>query len=515
MYSKKLLGTLDDRLGTSHGLRKALDKAFPDNWSFMIGEVALYAFVLLVATGTYLTFFFDASDRTVTYRGGYAPLRGTEMSEAYRSTVDLSLDVRAGLLIRQMHHWAALLFLAAIVLHLCRVFFTAAFRRPRELNWVIGLTMFVLALANGFTGYSLPDDLLSATGLRVAYSIAVSVPLAGPWLASLFFGGATITPVTTGRLYIIHVLFIPGLIAALLGAHLGILWRQKHTHFPGRGRREDNVVGSRLWPTYAARSVALLFLVAAMLAALGGLAQINPIWLYGPSQAGAVTTQAQPDWYLGWTEGALRLMPAVRFHVFGYRFPEVFIPGVLLPGMTIAVLYAWPFIERRITRDRDAHHLLDRPRDRPWRTGLGAAVLTFYVVLFGAGAEDIWADQLGVSVDLVRNGFRIALFVLPVLVGWFTTRTCRDLLAAVSRSEAFEHGEAPVGPVEDEAVDDGGPGGSGSGDDDDGDRTGSRAARAAEAAAAVAAGSVAAGALGYRWGRRRPKVIRIERNKGS
>lgn len=508
MYVKNVVGTLDDRLGTSRGVRKALDKAFPDNWSFMIGEVALYCFVLLLATGTYLTFFFSASGREVTYRGSYVPLQGTRMTEAYRSTVDLSLDVRAGLLIRQMHHWAALLFLAAIILHLCRIFFTAAFRKPRELNWIIGVTLFVLALANGFTGYSLPDDLLSATGLRIAYSIATSVPLAGPYVASLFFGGATVGPEVTGRLYIIHVLFIPGLIVALLGAHLGVLWRQKHTQFPGKGREEHNVVGSRLWPTYAARSVSLLFIVSAMVAALGGLAQINPIWLYGPSSAGAVSTQAQPDWYLGWTEGALRMMPAIRFHVFGYRFPEVFFPGVLVPGVTILAIYAWPFIERRFTGDGDAHHLLDRPRDRPWRTGLGAGVLAFYIVMFGAGGEDIWASQLGVSVVPVRTAFRIAIFVIPPLVGLFTAKVCRDLAAAVPRDAAFQLGEPAAGPVEDEDVGEVSEGGTDPGQGDDG--SGQLGGHGAEAAAVAAAGGVAAGVLGYRWGRRRPKVIRIE-----
>jgi ubiquinol-cytochrome c reductase cytochrome b subunit len=506
--TRRYVDALDDRIGATGAARHALDKAFPDNWSFMVGEVALYAFMVLLATGTYLTLFFDASSRKVTYTGSYAPLHGTQMTAAYRSTVDLSLDVRAGLLIRQMHHWAALLFLAAIILHLCRIFFTAAFRKPREINWLIGLTLFVLALANGFTGYSLPDDLLSATGLRIAYSITSSVPIAGPFLASLFFGGPTVGPVTTGRLYIIHVLLIPGLIVALLGAHLGILWRQKHAQFPGKGRTDRNVVGTRLWPTYAARSVSLLLTVAAVIAALGGLAQINPIWLYGPSEAGAVSTQAQPDWYLGWTEGALRLMPAVRFHLFGYRFPEVFIPGVLVPGITFGVLFAWPFIERRFTKDRAEHHVLDRPRDRPWRTGLGATVLAFYVVLFGAGGDDIWAQRLGVSIAPVRNGFRIALFVIPPLIGLFTAKVCRDLRAAVPLAEATEQGRPPVGPVEDQPVDR-----KPDSHDDTGDSDGPHPGRAAEAAAvAAAATGVAAGALGYRWGRRRPKVIRIERN---
>lgn len=461
MIVRRYFDALDDRVGATGAARHALDKAFPDNWSFMIGEVALYAFVVLVATGTYLTMFFDASARSVTYQGGYAPLRGTEMSAAYQSTVHLSLDVRAGLLIRQMHHWAALVFLAAIILHLCRIFFTGAFRAPRELNWFLGLALLLLALANGFTGYSLPDDLLSSTGLRVAYSIATSVPVLGPILATLFFGGPTVGAGTTGRLYVIHVLLVPGLIVGLLAAHLGVLWRQKHSQFPGRGRRETNVVGTRLWPTYAARSTSLFLVVAAVIAALGGLAQINPIWLYGPSEAGAVSTQAQPDWYLGWTEGALRLMPRVRFHVFGFRFPEVFIPSVVVPGITFTLLFLWPFLERRLTGDREPHHLLDRPRDRPWRTGLGAGVLTFYLVLFGAGGEDIWAQRSGASIGVVRNAFRVALFVLPPLVGWFTAKVCRDLRAALPRDRAADRGTPPVGAVDDHPAptfDDGGAG---------------------------------------------------------
>ena len=177
------------------------------------------------------------------------------MSEAFRSTVRLSFDVRAGLVFRQMHHWAALIFVAAIVAHLCRIFFTGAFRRPRELNWIIGVTLLVLVIFNGFSGYSLPDDLLSGTGLRIAYSIALAVPVVGTWIAFLLFGGEFPAPDILSRLFVLHVLFVPAAIVGLLGAHLAILWRQKHTQFPGPGRTEDNIVGSRLWPTYAARSV--------------------------------------------------------------------------------------------------------------------------------------------------------------------------------------------------------------------------------------------------------------------
>jgi ubiquinol-cytochrome c reductase cytochrome b subunit len=433
----KLERWVDDRLGTASFVRHALVKVFPDHWSFMLGEVALYALVVLIGTGTFLTFFFQPSAHEVTYHGSYAPLDGLRMSEAYRSTVHLSFDVRAGLVIRQMHHWAALIFLAAIVVHLCRIFFTGAFRRPREINWIVGVALLVLGLFNGFTGYSMPDDLLSGTGLRIAYSIALSVPFVGAWLAFLVFGGEFPAEAIIPRLFVIHILFIPALIIGLLTVHMAILWRQKHTQFPGPGRRDDNVVGSHLWPTYAARSLGLLALVVAVTAALGGLAQINPVWLYGPFKPAAVSTAAQPDWYLGWTEGALRVFPAIRLHVFGFRVPEVFFPGVMLPGVTFAALFLWPFLEARVTGDRAPHHLLDRPRDRRGRTALGVGALTFYVVLFLAGGQDIYAQRLGVSIDPVVWTLRVALLVLPVAFGALAWKLCSDLVAGESlRSHA-------------------------------------------------------------------------------
>ena len=421
---------LDERLGVSRFADNVLNHIFPDDWSFMLGEVAMYCFVILVFTGIYLTFFFHASETIVHYNGSYAPLRGVPMSEAYESTIRLSFDVRAGLVIRQIHHWTALLFAAAVVLHLFRIFFTGAFRKPREINWIIGLTMFVLVIFNGFAGYSMPDDLLSATGLRIGYSILLSVPLVGTWVASLFFGGPYPGTAVIGRLFILHVLLLPGLIAILLGVHLAIIWRQKHTQYPGAGREERNVVGSRLWPTYTAKSIGLFGAVFAVAAALGGLAQINPVWLYGPYRAAAVSTAAQPDWYMGWLEGALRTFPAWRVHVFNHTIPEVFWPGVVLPTVTFLVLYAWPFIEARVTGDHGEHHLLNRPRDRPIRTGIGVGALSFYVVLFFAGSQDVIAQHMAVNVPDLARAFRILLFAVPVTVGVIGWKWSRDLARA-------------------------------------------------------------------------------------
>ncbi|MDQ4133311.1 MAG: ubiquinol-cytochrome c reductase cytochrome b subunit [Actinomycetota bacterium] len=417
----------DSRFAASRWVRTALNKIFPDHWSFMLGEIALYSFVVLILTGVYLTFFFDPSLNRVIYDGSYEPLKGVEMSAAYKSTLHITFDVRAGLVMRQMHHWAALVFVAALVVHMCRVFFTGAFRRPRELNWMVGVTLFILAFVNGFAGYSLPDDQLSGTGLRIMYSILMSIPLIGTWLAFLFFGGEFPAESIISRLYGIHILMIPALIGILLVAHLGIMWHQKHTQFKIEGATEDNVVGSPLWPSYAAKSTGLFLMTSAVIAALGGLAQINPIWLYGPFVTDKVSSASQPDWYMGWLEGALRIMPAWETRVAGFEIPNPFYPAILLPGLTFMLLYLWPFLEQRFTKDREPHNLLDRPRDRPMRTALGSAALTFYFLLFLAGGTDVWAVFLQSSVNALVVSFRVAVFIVPIVVGVLTYYLCKEL----------------------------------------------------------------------------------------
>jgi ubiquinol-cytochrome c reductase cytochrome b subunit len=366
------------------------------------------------------------------------------MSAAYASSLAISFEVRAGLVMRQMHHWAALVFLATIVAHLCRVFFTGAFRRPREINWIVGVTLLILGIFNGFAGYSLPDDLLSGTGLRIAYSIALGIPVVGTWVAFLLFGGEFPAHDILSRLFVVHVLLVPAAIAGLLTVHLAIVWRQKHTQFAGRGRTEGNVVGSKLWPTYTAKSLGLFGVVAGVLALLGGLAQVNPVWLYGPFSPSAVTTAAQPDWYMGWIEGALRIMPPVYLHLGPYDLSEIFWPAIALPTVTFALLYLWPFLERRVTHDHAEHHVLDRPSERPVRTALGVVVLTFYSVLLLAGGQDIWAQKLDVSLSSVLWTFRVAVFVLPVVTGTFTYKLCRDLERHRHAARVAATAEPPV-----------------------------------------------------------------------
>ena len=223
-------------MGASKGVKFLFRKIFPDHWSFMLGEVALYSFIILLLTGTFLTFFYIPSVSQTTYTGSYLPLSNQTMSEAYASTVRLSFDVRGGLLMRQIHHWAALIFVAAITVHMFRVFFTGAFRKPREINWVIGSTLALLSIVEGFAGYSLPDDLLSGTGLRIASSIILAIPVVGSYLSFFVFGGQFPGEMFISRLYTIHVLLLPGIFLALITVHLILLVVQKHTQYPGPGR---------------------------------------------------------------------------------------------------------------------------------------------------------------------------------------------------------------------------------------------------------------------------------------
>jgi ubiquinol-cytochrome c reductase cytochrome b subunit len=429
---RRAIRFLDQRAGAGSGLGKALRYVFPDHWTFLFGEIALYSFLILVATGIYLTLFFEPSSSQIVYHGSYAPLQGQEMSKAYASALDLSFKVRAGLLIRQVHHWTALVFLAALVLHLMRIFFTGAYRKPRDLNYYVGLTMLILAVVEGYAGYSLLDDLLSGMGLAIGNAVALSIPAVGGQLGTLVWGGRFPgTDAFLSRLYIAHVLIFPVLIASLMALHLVLIAIPRHTQFRGRGRSEANVVGTPLWPGYALRSLGLFFCVAAVLFALGGLVQINPIWQWGPYETYLGTNGAQPDWYLGWLIGALRLMPHFDVVIGGYTLiPNPFWGGVLFPAVVFGFLYGWPSIERRLEQDHAQHNLLDRPRDNPRRTAIGAALFAWVATIFFAGAADRAFVQVGVPYEGQLWGYRAASFLVPIAAYFLVRWVCERLREA-------------------------------------------------------------------------------------
>jgi ubiquinol-cytochrome c reductase cytochrome b subunit len=423
----------EERIGGAPVYKWLLRYVFPDHWSFLLGEIALYAFVVLIGTGIFLTLYYIPSQSQVIYHGNYALLRNQEMSEAYRSVLDITFNVPAGLLMRQVHHWAADVFIAAIVLHLCRIFFTGAYRKPRDFNYYVGLTMLMIAILEGFAGYSLVDDLLSGMGIVIANSVALSIPVFGGQLGSTIWGGQY--PGTASffsRLEIVHVFLIPVALVALISVHLVMIMRQHHSQFPGPGRRERNVVGTPMWPAYALRSAGLMLAVAAVLFLMGGLIQINPIWQWGPYHPYLSENGAQPDWYIGWLIGALRLMPNWELVIAGRTvIPNPFFGGALFPLVVFGVMYAWPALERRFTGDSRQHDLLDRPRDRPVRTAIGAAFFSWVVIIFAIGSTDRLFFRLHVSYTAQIHFWRFGIWVLPIIVFFIALTGAR----ALKRSE--------------------------------------------------------------------------------
>jgi ubiquinol-cytochrome c reductase cytochrome b subunit len=432
------LEELDQRFHPAAGLRRQFNKVFPTHWSFMLGEIAMYSFILLLLTGAYLALFFDPSMEEVVYHGPFTNLQGVAMSRAFESSLHISFDVRGGLFMRQLHHWACLLFLASMMAHMFRTFFTGAFRKPRETNWLLGVLLIVVGMFEGFSGYSLPDDLLSGTGLRIGSGITLSVPVMGTWVHWALFGGEFPGTEIVPRLYIVHVFLLPGILAALLGLHVGLVWYQKHTQFPGPMRTEHNVVGVRILPAFAAKGGAFNMVCFGVMAVIAGMFQINPIWNFGPYNPAHISAGSQPDWYMAFSDGMPRLWPAWEIYLGNWMVPAVFWPSAFFLPAIIGLLAAYPAIERMFTKDNALHNLLQRPRDAPVRTSLGIMSLTFYGWLVLASGNDLVALAFNISLNAMTWIGRIGLLVLPPLAYLVTYRACIGLQR--SDRAVLEHG---------------------------------------------------------------------------
>ena len=364
---------------------RLLRRSQEDRWSFLFSQIAVYSFVVALVSGVFLVVLFKPGMTSVTYHGSYPQLNGVRMSQAYQSALDISFDVRGGLLMRQVHHWSALIFVAAVCLQLLRMFFTGAFRRPRGLTWLIWVTLLLLGMAVGWTGIILPHDLMSGGSLGVLQGVLESIPLVGTHLMLWVFGGTVPGHRIIPRLYWLHVL----LPVAMVG--LFVLPRRLvrgHGHPRYAGPAGSGRLGS-LQNAPAAAAMAVFFATCGVLALLGALAQISPVWLYGPYQPGSVSAGATPDWYMGFLDGALRIMPGWEVRVAGHPLTlAVLVPGLIVPGVFFTLLAAYPLLERRLTGDQAVHHFLDRPRDAATRTAVGAAGITFYGLLWAAAAND-------------------------------------------------------------------------------------------------------------------------------
>ena len=290
-----------------------------DRWSSLFGQVAVYSFVVTAVTGVFLEFYYKPSMSQVSYHGSYRQLDGVPMSQAYRSTLDISFDVRGGLLMRQMHAWAALLFIAAVCAHLLRLYFTGAFRRPRWLNWLIWVTLLVLGMVAGLSGSILPDDLLSGGSLGVLEGVTLSVPVIGTHLRLWIFGGDFPGSSIIPRAYWLHVAVLPAAMIVLFA-----------------------LLRRRSRPVITPVSVAMFWFTCATLALLGTFAQVNPVWLFGPYQPGSISAGSVPGWYMGFLDGALRIMPGWEIGVFGHPLTlAVLVPASSCPAPSSL---CWPSI---------------------------------------------------------------------------------------------------------------------------------------------------------------------------
>ncbi len=440
----KLLDALDERLRLRADARTAANKVFPSNWSFLLGEVALFALVILVLTGTFLTFFYRPNVEEVTYVGSNPVFAGRTLPAAFESIVRLSSDINGGLLFRRLHRGASHLFIATVVLHMLRIMLTGAFRKPREVNYFVGIGLLTLAFGAGFTGYSLPYDSLAGTGIRIAYSELLSLPLIGDRAAFWIFGGAFPTGDVIPRFFVLHVMVLPALLLGTAGLHLYIVYRQKHTQFPRMGVDGHTLVlGKPLWPLQFAESASLFLWTGGLLAAAAVLIPWSDVSLLGPYVPGEVGNNAQPDWFLFWLEGALRIFPPIEFGVMGtFIISGPFVAGVVLPGLIFTFLAVYPFLEKRVYGLEGEWHVLQNPLEIPLRAAVMLGVFSGLLLLSAAATNDILSRMFGIPIEAMTWFFRIAVIVVPVVLAFGIARYARRRLRrrglVVPTSEAEE-----------------------------------------------------------------------------
>ena len=427
----RLYGWFDDRFYLTEA-RTFLGKAFPAEDSFLLGEVAIFCFVVLLLTGLFLGFFFEPSTSDVEYEGSVAEYQGEDLPESFVSVLNITYDVPFGMLLRRMHHWAAHLFIAAIGLHMLRVFFTGAYRNPREPNWVVGTGLAGLSMFAAYTGYALPFDEFASTAVGIGYNIALSVPVVGETLAHVVFGGEFPSSATIPRLYFLHVLVLPLAIIGLIAVHMAILLRQKHTEaereedVPGRepvDKDDDSVVvGLPAFPNQAAVSAVVFFLTLATLSLLAGFLPVHNIAEYGPNDPATTPTLIMPDWFLMWGYGFLKLVPSwMSFDLFGVHVSSEFLGGLVLPGLVFVGVLVWPFIDY----EDEPVHFAASPLDRPWQTAVGIGAVVFIMLASIAGMDVIVADVLGTTTAVLKPYLLALLVAGPLLTGGITYAVLR------------------------------------------------------------------------------------------
>ncbi len=433
---RRVRRTLTERLGAalartragaaaSAEIARLRRRGEPNHWTHWFGVVPLALTAVLVLTGVFLTVFYAPSSDLVAYSGSYAPLHGASVSKAFDSVMNISLDVRGGLLVRQAHHWAALALPASIVVQLAILFFTGAHRRPRRGTWLLLMLVLLVALGTGWTGYALPDDLLAGTGLRITQGVALGIPVVGPWISQLIFGGA-FPGSAIEQLAPLHIVVLPLVLLALIGIRSAVVLGRPAPRFPTAATRREPLV--RTWPEAAARAAGLGAIIAGLMLLVSATVTISPVWLNGPSDPASAGAGSQPDWYTGFLDGALRLVPpGWEVEWLGYTWTLAILVPLAVVGLFIVGVTVYPFLESWISRDTREYDVLDRPRNAARRTALGVAGLVFIGTMWAAAAADHIAVLFRLSLEGVLVGFQVLLLVGPGIAFAITRRICLAL----------------------------------------------------------------------------------------
>jgi ubiquinol-cytochrome c reductase cytochrome b subunit len=405
------------------------DRRVQLRWSNLFGVVTFACLLVLAVTGVLLATWYTPSNELVTYDGPYGPLRGATVTEAFASTMHISFEQTGGLLVRQTHHWAALVMPASMIMQLLVTFFTGGFRRPRQLSWVLLVVAFILVLAAGWSGYALPDDMLSGTGLRIVEGVVLSIPFIGTWAANWMFGGPFPGQIIE-NLYPVHAVIAPGLLLLVMAVRAMLALRHGQATHPRSAPASvpAPTLGLRLWPDAALRAAGMAGMTSAVLILLGATSTISPVWSYGPASVGEVGAGSQPDWYMGFLDGALRLVPVGwEAEWMGWTITFATLVPLLVIAGYFAILIIYPYLEAWVDQDKQAHHVLDRPRNVPVRTGIGVAGALFYGILWGAASADIVSTEFGVPFETIITTLQVALLVGPALAFEVTRRICIGL----------------------------------------------------------------------------------------
>ncbi len=371
----------DERLELGKFKEKFLSKTFPTHPTFLLGETALFSFIVLVATGVFLGFLYEPSTTMVSLFGAMVPA-------AYASVVRIDL-LPMGLIVRRIHHWSAMIMIAAILAHLLRVYFTASYRKPREINWLVGLGLWGIAMVAAFTGYLLPYSQFSVTATSIAYYVSKSAPWVGEWISRLLFAGDFPSDGTVPRFFFMHVMLIPIVLIGLISLHMLLLVKQKHTEpRSNRDRKEAQggrrLIGVPIWPEQGLISLSFFFFLLFVVVIMATYIPLNPIETYGPPTPG--TPVMRPDWYFLIVYGFLKLVPGdLSFSIFGGKITPETIGGVIFPASTFIVYALIPFLDR----SKEPRHYMENPLHRPFMTSLGIGGIVFMCTMVVAGYIDV------------------------------------------------------------------------------------------------------------------------------